>query len=46
MEAKSIRKIYDVQAKISHCSQKKDKNDGYSNKVMDGVEAQLTYRLQ
>lgn len=46
MEAKSIQKIYEVQAKISNCSQTKDKSDGYSNKVMDGVEAQLTYRLQ
>jgi|688.fasta_scaffold1772109_1 hypothetical protein len=46
MEAKSIQKIYEVQAKINNCSQRKDKSDGYSSKVMDGVEAQLTYRLQ
>jgi hypothetical protein len=47
MEAKSIRKIHEVQAKIIAHDQTNGKENNYSRKVMvEKVEAQLTYRLQ
>jgi hypothetical protein len=47
MEAKSIRKIYEVQANINHRTLTEERTDSYTNKVMmDGTEAKVTYRLQ